>query len=57
MESKAIKEFTVREGSVGTYYKIEVLFRGKVVDTFFKPTMKEAQSAFENAGYIAVVSK
>ena len=52
MPRRAIKEFTVTEGSIeNAWYKITVRFRGKIVDEFVKPTMKEAQADFERAGY------
>lgn len=46
------KEFQVEEGSTeNMWYRIRVFFRGVVVEEFLRPTMKEAQTAFENAGY------
>lgn len=32
-------------------YQIIVKFKGQVIETFIKDTMKEAVSAFEGAGY------
>lgn len=52
MPRKAIKEFVVTEGSIEhAWYKITVMFRGKIVDEFVKPTMREAQRDFQQAGY------
>jgi hypothetical protein len=49
---KATKNFEVSHGSTeNMWYKVEVRFRGRVVDTFLCPTMKEAWNAFERAGY------
>ena len=50
---KAIKVFDVRRGSVspGGRYKIEVWFRGLLVDVFERETMREAEEAFLSAGY------
>jgi hypothetical protein len=48
----ATKTFEVEEYSTDNlWYVIIVRFRGKIVDKFLKPTMKEAQDAFRMAGY------
>ena len=52
VEFKWVKEFEVREGSTANmHYRIVVLFRGKEIDVFQRPTMREARNAFEAAGY------
>jgi hypothetical protein len=49
---KAIKIFEVRRGSTEEMrYKIEVWFRGLLVDVFERETMREAEEAFLSAGY------
>ncbi len=55
MRCTAIRQFDVEQGSTeGMWYRIVVKYRNVVVDDFLFPTMKEAQRAFENAGYQAV---
>ena len=50
--ASAIKRFEIEEGSTDNMeYEIRVRFRGKVVKRFRAPTMREATTAFENAGY------
>jgi hypothetical protein len=52
MQSIATKTFEVTEGSTTEmWYQIEVRHLGKVVETFLKPTQREAINAFEYAGY------
>ena len=49
---RATKEFVFEEGTeADTSYKIVVYFRGDVVDTFKRATMKDAILAFYTAGY------
>jgi hypothetical protein len=49
---KAVKIFEVRRGSTEEMrYKIEVWFRGLLVDVFERETMREAEEAFLSAGY------
>jgi hypothetical protein len=49
---EAIKIFEVRRGSTEEMrYKIEVWFRGLLVDVFERETMREAEDAFLSAGY------
>jgi hypothetical protein len=48
----AIKEFGVTEGSTeNMWYLIEVWWRGKIIERFHTPTMQQARSEFEAAGY------
>jgi hypothetical protein len=50
--NKAIKIFEIRRGSTEEMrYKIEVWFRGLLVDVFERETMREAEEAFLSAGY------
>lgn len=52
MKVVATKIFDVVESSTPEmWYKIEIYFHGKVVETFEKPTMQEALFALELAGY------
>jgi len=49
-----VKKFEVEERSTeNMWYVIRVFFRGKIVEEFLRPTMREAQAAFEHAGYKA----
>jgi hypothetical protein len=56
---KAIKVFDVRRGSVspGGRYKIEVWFRGLLVDVFERQTMKEAEEALVREGYCSFIEE
>jgi ferredoxin-NADP reductase len=53
MATKAVRYYSVEEGSTeNMHYRITVKDHlGKVVDEFLRPTMAEALSAFEHAGY------
>jgi hypothetical protein len=47
------KSFDYDEGSLDNmWYEIRVYFNGKLLDTFTRPTMREARNAFIAAGYI-----
>ena len=47
-----VKQFEVSEFSTeNLYYRIEVFHRGKLVEAFERPTMREAKREFESAGY------
>jgi hypothetical protein len=56
---KAIKVFDVRRGSVspGGRYKIEVWFRGLLVDVFERATMKQAEETFRREGYSSFIEE
>lgn len=46
------KTFELRSFSTPSlWYRIEIYYRGTLVDEFEKPTMVEAWDAFDNAGY------
>lgn len=52
MRTIAVKEFEIREGSTAnSWYEIGVYFKDDLVENFLKPTMSEARSDFERAGY------
>lgn len=50
--ASAIRRFEIEEGSTANlWYEIKVKFRGKVIKRFYAPTMQQAVTEFENAGY------
>jgi len=52
MTRPAVKVFDVAEGSrQGGFYRIEISFRGKIIEVIERPTMRQALDAFAAAGY------
>jgi hypothetical protein len=52
MRNTAIKTFEIEEGSTeGMHYRITVRDGSRTVKVYERPTMREAQQAFEQDGY------